>query len=108
MRRADERVDLGVLALDLGDDRADRLVDERDPDLLLVRHPPEVWAKRRWTATTRLRRQAMLAAAAKTSDGEEAPQRRLRQGRRNLDAALDPDDRGDADHERPAGGWRFP
>jgi hypothetical protein len=33
LRARDERVDLGVLALQLRDDRADRLVDQRDPDV---------------------------------------------------------------------------
>ena len=37
-RRVDERLDLRVLALDVPDDRADRLVDERDPDLFVIGH----------------------------------------------------------------------
>src|SRR5262245_40527091 len=42
VRRRDERVDLGVRVLDLGDDRADGLVDERNPDLFGSRHEPQV------------------------------------------------------------------
>ena len=38
-RRVDERGDLGFSCWICVDDRADRLVDERDPDLLLARHP---------------------------------------------------------------------
>src|SRR4051794_26468917 len=37
-RRRDKARDLGVLLLNAGDDRADRLVDQRDPDLFVVRH----------------------------------------------------------------------
>src|SRR5437868_900908 len=38
LRRVDERVDLGMICLDLRDNRADRLVDERDPDFLRPSH----------------------------------------------------------------------
>ena len=40
-RRADEALDLGVVGLDLRDDAADRLVDERKPDLLVLAHGSE-------------------------------------------------------------------
>src|SRR5687767_11353398 len=40
-RRRDESVDLGVVGLDLRDDAADGLVDEREPDLLVLRHGSE-------------------------------------------------------------------
>src|SRR5581483_5377634 len=40
-RRLDEPRDLGVLVDDLLDDRADRLVDERDPQLLVPGHRPD-------------------------------------------------------------------
>ena len=42
MRRTDEPVDLGILGLEPRDDVADRLVDERKPDLLGARHPHRI------------------------------------------------------------------
>src|SRR2546421_9872304 len=39
-RRLDELRDLGVLVDDLLDDRADRLVDQRDPKLVVLGHRP--------------------------------------------------------------------
>jgi hypothetical protein len=36
--RSPTRIYLGMLVLDLRDDRADRLVDERNPDVLRPRH----------------------------------------------------------------------
>ena len=38
LRRVDEHSDLGVIGLNLRHDRPDRLVDERDPDLLRLSH----------------------------------------------------------------------
>jgi hypothetical protein len=38
MWRRHEYVQVGVLLLDLRDDAADRLVDERDPKVLRARH----------------------------------------------------------------------
>ena len=40
-RRADEALDLGVVRLDLRDDAADRLIDEREPDFLVLAHGSE-------------------------------------------------------------------
>src|SRR5207253_9997064 len=48
MRRADEPVDLRIVLLDLPHDAPDRLVDEREPDLLGAGHRHRiVWSQSR-------------------------------------------------------------
>ena len=44
VRRLDEPRDVVVLALDPLDDAADRLVDERDPEVIEVGHSPRIMA----------------------------------------------------------------
>src|SRR5439155_4066256 len=58
LRRVDERTELGVLGLDLAHDRADRLVDEREPEVVLLRHGLRIRLARHasWAATTSTRR----------------------------------------------------
>src|SRR5579884_3457307 len=60
VRRVDELRDLRVLVLDLLDDRADRLVDERDPEVVEVGHPRDYGCLRR-------ERQAIWAAVSSIS-----------------------------------------
>jgi hypothetical protein len=75
MRRADELLYLGVLGLDLRDDVADRLVDQRKPDLLGVRHEHRIGQRSAlrarqaiWNATTTSRAANSLRNVAPESD----------------------------------------
>ncbi len=64
VRARDERVDVGVLRLKLVDDRADRLVDQRDPDLFALAHPGSVHDLRRVRQPLTLRRVDPLSTLA--------------------------------------------
>ena len=77
-RRPDETLDLGIGGLDLRDDAADRLVDERKPDLVVLAH-----------GSGRIRAAPARHASrrhAEQEDGEEAPEHVLRQRGGDLDA----------------------
>lgn len=72
--RRDEHVDVGLLALQAFDDRADRLVDERNPDLFEVSHAREGYAyPRAVDALALLRAEPQRAAIFLDVDGALAP-----------------------------------
>ena len=93
VRSRDEHVDLGVPVLDLGDDRADRFVDERDPDLFEIRHSSPKYGLGLPPPPRNVGR------GHEHEQREETPQCGLGHRRRKLDASLDARDRGHADDE---------
>jgi hypothetical protein len=91
VRRLDERRDVGMLALDLLDDAADRLVDERDPQLLGLAHG-------RKNGLTRTRPPGDLHRADDQEDREESSEDVL--GERERDERAEPDRHDGDDPER--------
>src|SRR5918994_804384 len=80
-RRADEAYDLGVVGLDLRDDAADRLVDERKPDLLVLAHGSEGYGAARRArhascpATPSSRTKTIVLAVTRAAARPRAPPR---------------------------------
>src|SRR5207249_3921867 len=72
-RRLDEPSDLRILLLELPDDRADRFVDQRDPELVAVRHASNYGCFRLarhaiWPAVSRISTANSLRSTCSGSD----------------------------------------